>query len=539
MAEKLRAVRLGGALAALAAAIAGPAGAQGADDRPVVTAAVQVTRDQNPTRAHSSPQIARNPDNGELVVVETDVYGNFGVNVHISADEGRSWSRGGNPVLAPFTWNSDYAINGPYFTLAFAKDGTLFVAFTATDPKYAGLIRSERPRPVFLARSGDGGRTFTTSTAYAVREGDPTIVNNRRAMVTLDPEDSSTVYLSWLQSPPSAKPRALIARSSDGGRTFLGPVDLAEAEAQGGYQPRVAVGRDGVVHAIYPGGGFVSQAPQGGAVLEAPVRPLFYRSTGDGGRTWTPPMVIDQGNAGFAHGRKHLLAADPGSGNLYAVWYGNEKVRPSLQDDTEIFLLASRDGGRTWGDRVTVNDDARSPTIMHYDPGISIAPNGRVDVAWYDFRNSPTPEAQAEAPPFNHGGFQDVYYASSTDGGRTFGPNVRITDRLIDRRIGVWSNNVHSHHNVGITSTDGAVYFAWQDTRNGNALTNSEDVYFASLVAERAEAAGDDWASDVPNWILVGASAAGGMGLSMILIVVALRRARRARMRARATARGG
>ena len=534
-----RAARLGTGVAALVVALTAPASGLGAGARPAVSAAVQVTRDANPTRAHSSPQIARNPTNGELVVVETDVHGSFGVDVHISSDEGRSWFRAGNPMLAPFTWNSDYAINGPYFTVAFDDGGTLFLAFSATDPKYAGLNRSERPRPVFLARSADGGRTFATTTAYPVREGDPTTVNNRRAMVALDPESSATVYLSWLQSPPSAKPRAMIARSSDGGRTFLAPVDLAEAEAQGGYQPRVAVGRDHVVHAIYPAGGYVGLAPQGGVAPEAPVRPLFFRRSVDGGRTWSAPRVIDQGNAGFAHGRKHLLAADRRSGNLYAVWYGNEKLRPNLQDDTEIFVRVSRDGGRTWGDRVTVNDDARSPTIMHYDPGISIAPNGRVDVAWYDFRNSPTPEAQAETPPFNHGGFQDVYYASSTDGGGSFGPNVRITDRLIDRRIGVWSNNVHSHHNVGLTSTDAAVYFAWQDTRNGDALTNSEDVYFASLVAEPADPADEGWASDVPTWVLVGASMATGMGLAMVLVVLAARRARRARARARATARRG
>ena len=37
------------------------------------TAAVQVTSNPAPVRGHSSPQIARNPTNGELVIAEADI----------------------------------------------------------------------------------------------------------------------------------------------------------------------------------------------------------------------------------------------------------------------------------------------------------------------------------------------------------------------------------------------------------------------------------------------------------------------------------
>lgn len=496
----------------------------------VVTAAAQVTNNPDPTRAHSSPQIVRNPKSGELVIAETNVYKGFGINIQVSVDQGRSWFRGGEPMVQPFTWNSDLAINGPYFTMAFDQEGVLYVAFSATDPKFVSLNRSERPRPVFLARSTDGGRSFNTGFVYRVGEGDLKAVNNRRAMLALDPKDASKIYVGWLQTSTGEKSRAMIAGSSDGGRTFNPPVDLAQEEPQGGYQPRPAVGPDGAVHAIYPGAGFTRQAPPGAPAPEMPIRPLFYRRSTDGARTWSPPVQIDPGNAGFFHGRKQVLSADPRSGTLYAVWYGNVKTRPGPQDDTEIFLRASRDGGRTWGDRVTVNDDALSPNVQHYDPGVAVAPDGRVDIAWYDFRNSPVPETIPAnfAAPFNNGGFQDVYYAYSTDGGRTFSPNVRISDRLIDRRIGVWSNNIHSHYNVGITSSDDAVYFAWQDSRNGNSLTHSEDVYFASLLRKPGEVAGGDSGSDVPSWVLFGASGAVGMGVAMLVVLLFTRRARTA-----------
>jgi hypothetical protein len=524
MAVKFRSRLL--AVVALACLVA-PAHAQekGSDTKPVVTAAVQVTTNPNPTRAHSSPQIARNPDNGELVIVETDVYGGFGINVHISADEGRSWAPGGDPMMKPYTWNSDYAINGPYVTAAFDKNAVLYLAFTAADPAKAALNRAERPRPLFVARSEDGGRSFSTNIAYRVNESDPKTINNRRGRVTLDPTNPQNVYVAWIQSSMGEKARSMFAASTDGGRTFGPAVDLAEAEPQGGYEPRPAVTPDGVVHAVYPGGGFAPQAPPGAPAPEALVRPIFYRQSTDKGRNWSPPVVIDQGSAGFSHNRKQFLAADPKSGNLYLTWYGNAKTRPGAEDDNEIFVRTSRDGGATWSDRVTVNDDAASPNVQHYDPGISIAPNGRVDIAWYDFRNSPMPEIQLAAAPFNNSGMTDIYYASSSDQGRSFSQNVRISDRTADRRYGVWSNNVHSHFNVGIASANDGVYFAWQDTRNGNSITNSEDVYFASLLLDAPGVSVED-ESGVPGWVLTGAGVAIGMGLAMLLVFLVGRRSR-------------
>lgn len=512
-------------LALALGSLGGSAEAQN-NEEPIVTAAVQVTSNPDPVRAHSSPQIARNPQNGDLVVAETDVFGNpdFGVKVHVSSDEGRSWAGGGDPMMKPLTWNSDLAINGPYLTMAFDKDAVLYLAHSATDPKYGDLPRSERPRSLVLARSTDSGRSFTHSFVYEPKEGNAETLNNRRPMVAIDPDDPSNVYVTWLQSSSGEKSKSMIAASTDGGRTFAEPVDLAESVAQGGYQSRPAVGPDGVVHAIFPGGGFSGPVASGQPTPEAIVRPVFYRRSADNGQTWSDPAEIDPGSAGFSHNRKHLLAADPNSGTLYAVWYGSQNTRPEVGEDTDVMMRVSDDGGAAWSDIVVINDEATRPSVRHYDPGISIAPNGRVDLAWYDFRDSPTPEADNESAPFNAGGFQHVYYSSSVDQGRSWSANQRISDRLIDRNIGVWSNNVHSHYNVGISSSDDATYFAWQDSRNGNATTNAEDVYSSALYHDGKEVARGDDAEGVPNWMLLGSGTAVGMGVVMLLVVVLARR---------------
>ncbi|MBW3579346.1 MAG: glycoside hydrolase [Actinobacteria bacterium] len=433
---------------------------------------------------------------------------------------GRTWYPGGSPMLDPHTDCSGVAINGPYATLVFDREGVLYVALVANDPKFNHLERADRPRHVFLARSSDGGRSFDTSMVYEAPEGvtkDPR-TNNQRPMVVVDPSDPTHVYVSWLQRGVDTGHKALIAASDDGGRTFAEPVQLSNDEEHGGYQPRPAVGPDGTVHVIFPSSGFADPRPD-----EPLVRPLYYSRSVDYGRTFDEVRVIDEGNAGFSFMRKQLLAADPSTGTLYAVWYGHPDPRASRPDaDADVFVRVSTDGGDTWSERRRINDDRVG--VQQYDPGISIAPNGRVDVAWYDFRNSPVPEGEGEVG--NAGGYNDVYYASSSDQGVTWSENVRVSDRIIDRTIGVWSNNIHSHTNVGMTSTDNAVFVAWQDTRNGNERTQAEDIYFASILLDGPNRTSVVSAAsfDVPLWAVVATSLAVGLGVAMLVAAVLLRR---------------
>lgn len=498
--------------------------AAGGVESPVVTAAAQVTDNTNPVRAHSSPQIARNPKTGELAIAETDIQVGKRCAVHISTDDGRSWFPGGDPMMAPFTDCSSIATNGPYFTLEFDSDGVLYMTFQANDPKLNALPRNDRARHVFLARSTDGGRSFETTFVYRVPDGltDDPRNTNRRPMVAVDPVNHRNVYVGWWQTgTPTKKRNSLIAASSDGGRTFGEPIDMSDE--RGGTQPRPAVTADGVVHIVYQVTPFFA-AGQSPPIAEQPVRPLLYRRSTDQGKTWSPPVEVDSGNAWIRAGRRWVLKADPNSSSLYVVWTGNPKTRVAYpEDDMDIYMRASTDGGKTWSDRRLVNDDAPMAGVQHSDPGISIAPNGRVDIAWYDFRNSPSPEIWDDNAPFSRGGMQDVYYASSTDQGRTFTKNVRITDRSIDRSIGVWSNNVHSTTTVGISSTNDSVYFTWQDSRNGNAITNAEDAYFASLKLNGSGTA-DEGSSAAPRWVLLGSGLLMGLGIAMSLVWLTTRR---------------
>ena len=533
-------------------AVAAPVASQESGGPPSVTAAVQVTRDPNPLRAYASPQIARNPKTGELVIAATEFRTTKTCNVYISADDGRSWFDGGSPALEPYTDCGDDPISAANLTVQFDRNGVLYVAHTAHDPRVNtdGRPRNERPLHVLLGRSTDSGRTFETTMVYEAPQGATPAdgrLANRRPFIAVDPKTPSRVYMAWMQAGGTGRPdRAMFSSSTDGGRTFGPPVEVGDE--RGAYQSRPAVDGDGVVHIVTPTRGFTPPttaapppAPSDPATPSppttspattttlAPIRPTNHRSSSDQGRTWTPIREIDQGNAGFSFARKQNLAADPNSSMLYFVWYGNRNPRaqrpPAGNDDREIFIRVSSDGGRTWSDAKEVNDDAPTPNIQHYDPGVSVAPNGRLDIAWFDFRNSPTPEG--EAPGGNDGGANDVYYTYSTDRGGTLQRNIRISDRTIDRRIGVWSNNTHIHAHVGIASGEDAVYFAWQDTRNGNPQFQAEDIYFASARFTQETAAEDD-DSGVPTVVQLAAAGLVGMGLAMLIVLAVNRRRTRA-----------
>ena len=531
-------------------AIATPVASQESSDPPSVTAAVQVTGDPNPTRAYASPQIARNPKTGELVIAATEFRYKKTCNVFISADDGASWFDGGSPALEPYSDCGDDPISAANLTVQFDKNGVLYLAHTAHDPKVNdNRPRNERPLHVLVARSRDSGRSFETTMVYQPPQGATPAdgrLANRRPFVAIDPNEPSRVYLAWQQAGGTGKPdRAMFASSSDGGRTFDQPVEVGDE--RGAYQSRPAVDGQGVIHIVTPTRGFTPPTtvapppapsdpstpspPTTSAATTttlAPIRPTNHRSSSDQGKTWSPIQEIDQGNAGFSFGRKQNLAADPNSSMLYFVWYGNRNPRaqrpPAGNDDRDIFIRVSSDSGRTWSDAKEVNDEAATPNIQHYDPGIAVAPNGRLDLVWFDFRHSPTPEG--EAPGGNDGGANDVYYTYSNDQGRTLERNMRISDRTIDRGIGVWSNNTHIHAHVGITSSEDAVYFAWQDTRNGDPQFQSEDIYFAS--ARFAQEAADDDDDGVPTAVQLVAAGLVGMGLAMLVVLVVNRRKARA-----------
>jgi hypothetical protein len=335
-------------------------------------------------------------------------------------------------------------------------------------------------------------------------------------MLAVDPKNPQRVYVGWRQgvfaSDAKEKLKSVVSASGDGGHTFSPPVDLTDD--RGGDFPALAVDKNGTVHAVY-----WVRTSLGPQPTPAPARPIVYRNSTDQGRTWSAPVDIDPGNVSAGH--PPLLAADPKTSDVYMVWNANEEVQntvPNFNGDLDVFIRVSHDGGKTWGERTVLSDE--TVKANQYEPGISIAPNGTVHVAWYDFRNSPTPMFVTTGHSGDTG-ISDVYYTSSSDHGNTFAKPVRVNDRGIDRSKGVWSNNIDSKFNVGVAATDNAVYFAWQDTRNALGETESEDIYTSSVPLTPEKAATSD--TGIPGWTLV-LTGVFGLGVGVVVAWLLMRR---------------
>ncbi|MDQ3610809.1 MAG: glycoside hydrolase [Actinomycetota bacterium] len=339
---------------------------------------------------------------------------------------------------------------------------------------------------------------------------------HRLNSIAVDPDNPDKVYRAWRQGvggllnvPFGAVPlRSMIAVSEDGGKTWGEPIDVADSfqgdkEIFGSDVPMLVVDPDGTVF------GFAKERPRRAAEGQpTAVSRLFMFKSTDGGKSWA--------TSEFSPGAEDLdnpaAAIDPNSGNLYVVYSsrGERSDDEEPENPSELYFLASTDGGETWSEPVDVSDDDPERGADQYHPGISVAPNGRIDLAWHDFRNDPffTPRRVGDMGVEQR--YWDAYYASSTNAGATWSPNTRVTNPSIDGKLGTTFSNNDIRGPMGIASTEEAAYVTWSDSRaTGADATDAEDAYFSRIryAAVPALGAAGGGSSNL-LWSLLGAGAA-------------------------------
>ncbi len=516
-------------LVAGVAAVSPLGAARAAVDPPPATvdAAVQVTPDPGASRAHTAPVIAVDPKNDRIVALaEADALSGRCA-VYVSTNAGLSWAATPSPAI-PAEWpNCAFIPFGPVVDVAFGPDGTLYYAFSGFNP-------TTKQSRVFLARSGDLGGTWDTTIlpwiAPNLDKGEAGV--DSVPSIAVDPTNPKRVSVGWgsnwatyalnanvLQNKLyywDVVERVYVATSTDGGRTFGDPVNVGDGlkltpTVEGVKPPpQVVAGNKGEIFAIF--GEYSRAGTRDDRTGVAPPAHIYLATSRDGGRTYDKATIFTGPTPTATSDWTWVprMAIDRANGNLYAVW----ENMSSAGDPVQISAIRSTDGGRTWSQPAKINDAewARKWNYPELYPSISVAPNGRVDVAWYDWRNDAglTIDAKKDI-------FQDVYYTSSVDGGLTWAPNLRLNDRAIDRHIGV-SQQGGIRGPIGIGSRDQAAYVAWDDTRNGTELTQSQDIYFTR--ARLADPA--DLFSSAGNGSSPAAWAAGGVAAGLALAGVAL-----------------
>jgi hypothetical protein len=456
-----------------------------------VTQPVRITAgDTTPTRTYSSPMIAVDPENEDNVLAAYAEMRTARCGVARSVDGGRTWKRlEATPSLPsyPFCF-TPAGTNVHQGQLAFGRNHTVYLALPGWD------VQDGRNFSVLLARSTDLGDTWSTTVVRDARGRTPVETNRPVASIAVDssgPED--LVFVGWPLFRNNL-PTPVVGVSTDGGKTFADPVsvigdhfaseearqaalasrpakvppfvtqpptpsDQITADKFGGCCARVVLDDKGTVYALWPLATSVVPAPKGSYYLS--------RST-DGGKTFTVSQAVTPSST---LGNVSIRWSQMGGpdGTLHLAY---ENKVPPLQGDRDIFHQSSTDGGRTWSKPRMVNDDDPKLLVAQFMPNMNVAPNGRVDIAWWDFRN-------------DTGSFRnDVYMASSSDNGRTWSPNIRVTNQSIDRKLGPWSNGYDVRQPVGLTATDRYTLAAWDDTRNGDADGEAQDLYGAFVQFE-------------------------------------------------------
>ncbi len=515
----------------LALALAAQSAALAADPLRI-TAAVQVTEDDLvPTRTYSSPYVAIDPSNPlNAVAAFVDMRARR-CGLMRSTDGGQSWVQlDSSPSLPsyPFCFHTSGGVTQT--PLAFGRNGTLYYALSAWDDQDGG---NRRNISVALARSDDLGDTWETTLVRNTRGFQGNEVENNRPVsgVAVDTRgDTDVVYVAWRANYPVAQPsppsEPMIAVSTDGGRTFSEPINVTAdffddpaviadeiefvqknattppkdpiTSAQfGGSNPALAVDDDGTAYVLWVQAVSSSVSPR-------PDAPMYLSKSTDRGATWTITEVSPPSNW---YGGPILRWSPEGGpqGSLHIIY--EDKIGQT-QGDRDIHYRRSTDGGATWSNNRVLHDDDPSQLIGQFIPNLSVAPNGRLDAVWWDFRNDPGTYRN------------DVYYTYSTDNGVTWSENIRVTDRSINRKIGPWSNNFDMRQPPGVASANDYALFAWDDTRNGDPVGQAQDIFSAAV--QFSPVAGG--MSNAVKYVLAGVIALVVVGIVLLVLAMVARR---------------
>ncbi len=511
--------RTRGFVGAVAVLVAAGAPAMAAE--PIkVSSAVQATKfDTAPARQYGTPDIAVDPEDPLNVVSTLPELQGKRCGLMRSSDGGVTWTRlDASPSMPsyPFCLQTGNS-NVTQGLLAFGRNHTLYYAFTGWDTQ-----DGESNGSVFVGRSTDFGKSWATTLVRDNRVAtNPKEYDRPITGLTVDSHrgGADVVAVGWRFNPvgtddPNEAPiLAMVAVSTDGAKTFSAAINLAAiAFASDSLRadalksaPTTVAPAPGATTTTAPAGSKKAQPNQvanfGGSnpsvtnddkgtlyaawvsttasISPSPQFGYFLSKSTDKGKTWTTTQIAPfSANNTNGYNALHLAWSPKGGpdGSLHFVHEGSD--RPKISNLTQVVYHRSIDGGKTWSDAKALSDYDPSKMAYNGDPTVKVAPNGRVDVAWWDTRNDPGIAGN------------DVYYASSDDAGVTWSKNVRVTDRLIDRKIGVYANNYDLAGPPGMASIDAYAIFGWDDTRNGDEVLNTQDIYVSTVQYEAVATGG-------------------------------------------------
>ncbi len=218
---------------------------------------------------------------------------------------------------------------------------------------------------------------------------------------------------------------------------FAAPVEIIPPELRGAVQPQVAVASSGRIHVVFgKGTAIYHTASADGRSFSEPVKvaelqklalgmrrgpriaasekviaitaishtggDLDCWSSTDGGATWKEGANINNSPKSAREGL-HAMAGD-GQGFVFATWLDLRS------GGAEMWGASSSNGGATWGANALIYKSPEGHICECCHPSVAVDATGRVAVMWRNWL----------------GGSRDLFLATSSDRGRTFGAAQKL-----------------------------------------------------------------------------------------------------------------
>src|SRR5580765_5970347 len=246
-------------------------------------------------------------------------------------------------------------------------------------------------------------------------------------------------------------------RSTNSGLTWMNPINIPNSPAWG------TLDVDSVGNLFIGGVNLTTNriwCVRSTNAKNAGVVPTFDRSTAVnlGGDIVFAEPINPEGLVGQV-----FLAVDRSGTSTNDNVYMLASVQPSgFTNGSDVMFVRSTNGGITFSAPRRINDDPVNHAKWHWFGTLSVAPSGRIDVVWYDSRNSPNNVTS------------QLFYSFSIDGGNNWSANVAVSN-LFNPFIG-YPNQQKIGDYITVVSDDDSAKVAYAATFNGE-----EDIYYVRI----------------------------------------------------------
>lgn len=387
------------------------------------------------------PTLAVNPRNPEHLIVAWmgfDRIGKLAIHTRISTDAGCTWqpSQMLNHQLPGFT-SADP-------TMVFDQEGKAYLA-------YIDYNRNSSEGGVYIRKSREKGKGWSPAQEVVNINDDPGQEPVDRPWLAIDHSGTTSLpslYMTTMNSRSADPPfHPYFYYSADTGQNWSNWQYLDTSPWVAGSliekpMPSPAVASDGTFHAAYPS--FKPGQRKGVWYVMA--------TSNDRGQNfkYQPLFRARHALAADLPKKAYLLKADPSDSQHLVFLY---LAKPF--GDADVFVRESFDKGKTWSERIRVNDDPKANDKMQDLVWAAFNLEGDLFVAWRDRRNAMDSGYQTSSA---------IYGAFRHTDSTNFHKNVKLSSKLVsyDTILAQKGNDF-----MDVTLVGDTVHAVWGDPRDG------------------------------------------------------------------------